>query len=164
MKTIEELNKKIAYRLIKIIYFVVLLGILLKVGSIYYDQSIIYPYNETKTAITCLNNRDNRVNINKSSYGISGTLTTEQKEKIAREICKIEPTAIYETQSEYSFLTHNNVFIASEGVMEEKFRIFYFVAICILLLVGGAILTEVLRRIVYYVFLGKFNPKRYEDK
>src|SRR3989344_5350847 len=153
METIEELNKKVVYRLIKIIYFIALLVVILKIGSIFYDKSIVYPYNETKTAITCLNNRDNRVDINKSTYGISGVLTTEQKEKIAREICEVEPTTIYEIQTEYSYLTHNNIFIASEGVMEEKFRIFYFAGICALLLIGGAILTEVLRRIVYYIFL-----------
>lgn len=159
METIQELNKKVIYRLIKIIYFVALFAVILKVGSVVYDKSIIYPYNETKTAITCLNDRDNRIDIDKGTYGISGALTMEQKEKIAREICKVEPTVISETQTEYSYLTHNNIFIASEGVMEEKFRIFYFAGICVLLLIGGAILTEILRRIVYYIFLGKFNPK-----
>lgn len=158
METIGELNKKIWYRLVKIIYFVVLLVLIVKIGSIIYDRSIIYPYNETKTAITCANNAEKRVDIDKSIYGISGSLTVEQKEKIAKEICGVESTNFYETQTEYSFLTHNNIFIASEGVMEEKFRLFYFVGFCLLFVLGGAVLTEILRRIVYYIFLGKFNP------
>ncbi len=167
MKTVEDLNKKIVYRLAKVIYFTVLLLALIKLGSIFFEKSTIYPYNKQKTAITCLigpNKNDTlseRINIRKDKYHITDNLTNQQKEQIASEICNVPTTIIFETQTAWSdsFLTHNNVFIASKGVMEEKFRFFYFVGICIAILITGAIMTEIIRRVVYYVFLGTLTPK-----
>ncbi len=167
MKTVEDLNKKVLYRLVKVIYFVVLLLILIKLGSIFFEKSTIYPYNHEKTAITCLvgpNKNDTlseRIDIKKDKYNITGNLTGQQKERIASEICNVPTQIMFETETTYGdlFLTHNNIFIASEGVMEEKFRFFYFAGICIALLIAGATVTEVIRRVVYYVFLGTLTPK-----
>ncbi len=166
MKTQEDLNKKIFYRLAKVVYFIVLFVVLFKVGTIFYEKSITYPYNHTKTAITCLvgpnqnDNSDGRIDIKKERYNITGKLTDQQKEQIAKEICEIQATSFIETTTLFSdlFLTHNNFFIASEGVMEKGFKFQYFIGMCLALIIAGIILTEILKRIIYYVVLGTFKP------
>lgn len=165
MKTITELNNKILYRLVKIIYFLILLVVIIVTTKIIYERSLFYPYNETKTAITCINNKYERFDINKSKYDISGNLTTEQKHKIAKEVCGIESDTIMEfydpsKESNSLFLTDNNIFKASRGVMEEKIRILYFIGLLAIVLSSSVFITEILRRIIYYIFLGNFYPRK----
>ncbi len=164
MKTKEDLDKRSSYRLVKVIYFMVLFVSIIKVGSIFYEKSIDYPYDLTKTAITCLvgpninSNSDDRIEIIKDRFNITGKLTDQQKIQIANEICGIQATSFTETTTQYGdlFLTHNNFFIASEGVMEKVFKLPYFIVMCTVIILVGIIITEILKRILYYILLGSF--------
>lgn len=166
MKTLGDLNKKISYRLAKVIYFIIFLFVFINIGDIFFQKSITHPYNNEKAVITCLsgpNKNDTlneRIHIKKDKYGITDKLDNQQKELIAKEVCGVEASVFFETETPYSdlFLTHNDIFIVSKGAMEQGFNLLYFISACFALLLAGLVATEILKRVTYYIFLGTFTP------
>jgi hypothetical protein len=160
MKTVEDLNKKLFYRFAKVLYFMCL-GIVLLFGIAgIYEANREFPTNHSKTRITCAGAES--VDIEKSRFGITGTLSNDQKKEIAREICGLDTSLMlfWEKESRFglTYLSNNNIFVASDGVMEEKIKVLGFVGYTLLLLIGMFVLTEILRRLAYYIFLGRLRP------
>lgn len=208
MQTIIDLNKKVSYRLIKALYFFVLIGTLIFGIKYFYEDSIYSPMDYDQTRITCLDTEEH-FDIKKSRYDIGASLTNEQKNTIAKEVCGTTGTSIIEDmaidyaalaekyggrQVDYSavakkhggtlsgaetgeeqessggfvgdvksyddtFLSSNNVFKASQGVMIEKLDLLKFSGYLLGTILGLLLITEVLRRTIYYVFLGSLKPR-----
>lgn len=161
-KTLSEYNKKILYRITKVIFFSLLFASIVTAGGAVYENSIYYPYNEAKTRISCVGGYSKE--ILKSSYGITGnTLTLEQKKRIGKEICGANTEAMdsFEIFSNGDLLMSKNTFFtASKGLMEEGFRLGHFMEYFLLssLIILGAF--EVIRRVFYYIIFGTFRPRK----
>ncbi len=166
MKTLEDLSNKIWYRTLKVIYILAILGLLVWIGIRKYNDKIEYPFNYNKTRITCIKSNDLRVDISKSAYNISGSLTFQQKQKIANDICHYTGNDMYDVPKEdaETYLSYNNVFIASHGVMEEKLNVWAFVWGMLILIIAFGIATEVLRRMLYYILFGVFAPQKLSQR
>lgn len=165
MNTLHELNQKIWYRVVKVLYigsFIIFL--LLSIGLIY-ENSSTYPYNEKKTRITCVQVKIAE-EINKSSYGIEDTLSTDQKRRIAADICGANPnTADLEEKGGRlnTLLSDNEIFKASQGVMEDGIDVANFVFHTLIFAVVLSVLYEIARRVFYYIFFGTFRPLKKKE-
>jgi hypothetical protein len=157
MQTITDLNKKVSYRLIKALYFFVLIGVLVFSIKYFYEDNIYYPMDYDQTRISCQNTKE-RFDIEKSRYNIGSSLSDEQKNTIAKEICGITGVQIIDKYDD-TFLSSNNVFVASKGVMIEKLNLLKFSGYLLAIIIGLMLLAEILRRTIYYIFLGSLKPK-----
>jgi len=161
MKTISDLNNRIWYRLTKVCYFFILIGLLGFGISDFYESYTYYPLDYTQTRITCQEILPYSFDIKKSTYNIKETLTIKQKNTIAEELCGKKNVKITENSNGRRLLmSSNNVFSASEGVMVQKIHLLKFLWHLILVMLGLGILTELLRRTIYYIFLKSMNPKK----
>ena len=165
MQTIENLNKKIWYRIVKVLYFGIFFFVLLIGGMSIYDETTYYPYNENETHISCTGSYDG-VNIKKSIYGITGnSLTLDQKKAIGKDICGADPAKINSFELFTGrfegdlLLSKNEFFTASQGVMEQKIHPGSFIEYFSLLLIGLGMVFEIIRRVFYYIVFGTFRPK-----
>jgi len=67
MKTIKDLNNKIAYRAVKVLYLILITAFTI-ISTVYiYDDSIYYPMDENRTRITCKNIEEQK-DIRRSDY------------------------------------------------------------------------------------------------
>lgn len=169
MKTIKDLNSKMFYRAIKVLYFFIVAGLLI-ISTLYlYEDNKYYPMDYSQSRITC-KIVDVQRDITKSDYGIEGRgslyfslFTEERKEikKIAKEICLLQNPdfEIINTNKDREYLISNNIFTASEGVMVDWFHTGKFIFYTFLIFLSLFIATEILKRAIYYIFLGGINPK-----
>lgn len=146
------------YRLIEALYFFVLIGVLIFSTKFFCEDSIYYPMDYDQTRISC-NNNGEYFDIKKSQYSITATLTNEQKNTIASEICGVTNIQITEDDNK-TFLSSNNVFVASKGVTIEKLDILKFSGYLVGTILVLLAITEILRRTIYYIFLGSLKPKK----
>jgi hypothetical protein len=168
MKTIQDLNNKIWYRLIKTFYLFFMLAVFIIGSIVIYDDSYYYAFNSDKTLIYC-SQSGAKFDVNKNDYDIGIFMTEEQKTKIAQDLCQIKypfANALNNESifSKYSlndeFITWNQIFSATKGIEEKKFHFIKFPFKIIGFSLILVIISEILRRTFYYVVLGKINPKK----
>lgn len=160
MLNIEDLSNSKIYRTLKVLFVFSSLIVISYFLYNYYDESVIYLTNNEKTRITCQNG------IVKEFYKNDLNIKPDEKEidlirkkEISLKVCNINVDLIYETPSEYTFLSHNNVFIASEGLMEQSHDYKFLVVRVLILIIISLLITEILRRSIYYITLGAIFPK-----
>lgn len=169
-KTIGHLKSKVWYRLIKVLY-IILMIIAFGIGvAVIYSTNIEYPMNDRLSRITCHSPStyfDVHHDIRKKDYGITGTsLTKEQVLKIANDFCiKREgsfrlidlPSSTPNPTNDY--LEKNSTFTASHSVMDDKLNLGKFIGFTVGLLFSIVLITEIIRRAFYYIALGTLKPK-----
>lgn len=166
METIQDLNKKIWYRILKVLFGAIILYVLGSGIFGAYNEAIHHPYDESWTRISCARG-DNQIDIKKSKYGIAEdqlTLTLEQKKKINQDVCGVDSNNlnwIESSEKKALLLSKNDFFTASQGVMFERLQWGLFLGYLLTLFIGVAIVSELFRRIFYYILLGSFKPKRF---
>ncbi len=162
-KTVSHLNSKIWYRLIKVIYFVLLLVFLvIPPTAVFYSYGS--EYDQTNSYIKCANGKV--FYLSENGFYIYNGYMSDSNKASAKNLCFdgvrnfvkekigtmefLKPQVISETESSGGYelvnkYTNRNWF-ATVG--------FSILSIAIVLLV-----FELVRRIFYYVVLGKINPK-----
>ena len=175
MKTLEELNQKWWYRLIKVLYFLVIVVLILSAVAIIYDTE--RPVVDNKESyIKCENGKRFMLNQTNISLYYDDYLYTDEKAE-AQKLCvtKITPEqAQAELDRRKSLSNPPPSFIdKTKPVDLEKYRINYelvtiynernwfnIIGYSLLAIFSITLFFEVLRRIFYYVTLGSVRPKK----
>lgn len=166
-KTISQLNSKMWYRSIKVAYIILILSIFTLGILLAYDGSIHYPMNYDKTRITCKSKdffSDKSFEITKGDYGISGkTMTKEQQVTIGNEYCPESGKFLEffnELPTDEDYLAKNPSFTASHGVSEKRIKLDQFIGSVLGFTLLLIVISEILRRVFYYIILGTLIPKK----
>lgn len=160
MKTVKNLNSKVWYRFLKVIYVLFFLPFF--ISSIYSGYGFTKPhFDNEESYILCDNGQKLRAKSLTSSY------ISISHDKTYKRICAIQESSVGETLSEEEFLARyseiKNQDISSNYKLVSVFtkrNWFKAIGTSVLLTFVIYFFFELTRRIFYYILLGSFIPKK----
>lgn len=164
MKTLEELNNKTWYRLVKVIYVFIFILLTTLTGYIIFNSTSTYKVSDY--SVHCLYGnkstfyamQDKNILIKEEHY-TPGLLSEIEREKL-RDACAITKEDIDRGLSAI-FLGTNDPKgpYKIEQVQLTKNNTTLAVMYLLASLVGWYLLSEIIKRTFYYVIFGNINPK-----
>jgi len=160
MKTLTELNAKWWYRLLKVLYLLFAALMLLVIITVTVDE-FSPSFDDEASYVQCNDGRQFPVD----KVGMYSDYITFENDEFFRFWCattffdKPDGTKGYSINEGASINAKNYTFVAKETSRDWVATIGYsFLAIVIV-----ALITEILRRILYYIILGTIRPKKGEN-
>jgi hypothetical protein len=154
MKTIGELNSKVWYRLLKVIYVLIFIPIFIL--SFFSGYLSTKPeFDNEKSYIKCDDGREFGLDEN-GIYLYSSYVYSEDNEKIKQMCSSNELDEIAKKYGGYIILEKNYKLIS----VYENRDWFRAIKISLLSIIGAIFFFELIKRVFYYIVLGSFRPPK----